>query len=124
MRLTELALALGVSLFAMVPALAEPAAPMMGGLRLQIAGEGPMKGLLDASPLARSEVALRADPRTRAVVIAPWGWRLTLARSAALTGYLADACTILRRNGIPSSAIVEVSDGAGAAMKRRCSAIR
>lgn len=116
------ALALSVALYA--NGAAPPSGSTVGGLHLLIAKDGPMKGLVDASPIARSEVALRADPRTLAVVIKPWGWILTVGPRTAPTAYLEQACVTLLHNGIPPTTIVEVSAGGNApALKRTCAKV-
>ena len=123
-RPLDLVLALAVGLSAAGSSRA--AGSLMGGLRLQVATDGPMKGLVDASPLARSEVALRADPRTRAVVIYREGWRLTIDPRASETAYSASACAVLLRNGVPPTVVLEVAavDGSLPTLRRTCGSAR
>lgn len=107
-------------------ALTAAAAPpkVMGGLPLTVAHGGPFDGLVDTSPLARSEVELRADPRTLSVRIVPAGWVLTVKPQTLVPVYLNEACAILVKHGIPRSVMVTVAAGSAAAASRTCATSR
>ena len=121
MRFVVLALSVALSANGAAPAGTPASDSTVGGLHLLVAKDGPMKGFVDASPIARSEVALRADPRTLAVVIKPWGWILTVSSRTPPTAYLAQACATLLSNGIPPTTSVELfAGGRTPALKRTC----
>lgn len=80
----------------------------LGGLPLVVAKRGPFDGLIDTSPLARSEIALRADRRTKTIKIIPAGWVLTVTPQASASTYFNDACVIVVENGIPKTTLITV----------------
>ncbi len=87
------------------------AAPVgkMGGLPLRVAHGGAMNGLVDTSPLARSEVALRANAHIKDIRIVPEGWQITVDRDTDLPFFARAACGILIANRIPPGVRVNVA---------------
>lgn len=81
-----------------------------------------MDGMTDISPLTRAEVALRRDPRIRAIKIVPAGWRIAAATGTAAPALAASVCATLTAEQIPASAEVAIAiePAVSPVLVRRC----